>query len=239
MEQDHIVAAFRFELGKVTVPAIRERMVSSLIHVSTELAAALADGLGMALPAPMARALDRPATPEVIASPALSLTALPGDGGIRTRRVALLLADGVHVPSLAAMMEALQRAGASVHLVARRLGAVKAGKGKGLVATATFETAPAVLFDGVVLPDGQAAVDQLAADPQAMEFVGLMHRHGKTMLALGAASQLFERLGVAARLASGEADPGVLLSRQDHGGTAAEAFIGALARHRHPEREAP
>lgn len=239
VEQDHIVAAFRFELGKVTVPAIRERMVSSLIHVSTELAAALADGLGMALPEPMVRALDRPAAPEVTASPALSLTALPGDGGIRTRRVAVLLADGVHGPSLAAVMEALQRAGAGVHLVARRLGAVKAGKGKGLVATATFETAPAVLFDGVVLPDGQAAVDRLAADPQALEFVGLMHRHGKTVLALGAASRLFERLGVAARLPSGEADPGVLLSRQDHGASAAEALISALARHRHPEREAP
>jgi catalase len=29
-EQAHIAAAFRFELSKVTVPAIRERMVASL-----------------------------------------------------------------------------------------------------------------------------------------------------------------------------------------------------------------
>src|SRR3989442_5005927 len=37
-EQAHIAAAFRFELSKVTVPAIRERMVSSLRNVSEELA---------------------------------------------------------------------------------------------------------------------------------------------------------------------------------------------------------
>ncbi|WP_354004231.1 catalase-related domain-containing protein [Delftia sp.] len=37
-EQAHIAAAFRFELSKVTVPAIRERMVSSLRNVFEELA---------------------------------------------------------------------------------------------------------------------------------------------------------------------------------------------------------
>src|SRR5690606_17057134 len=39
IEKAHIAAAFRFELSKVEIPAIRQRMLSSLVNVSQELAA--------------------------------------------------------------------------------------------------------------------------------------------------------------------------------------------------------
>jgi catalase len=52
VEQAHIIASFRFELSKVTVP-IRLRMLSSLLNVSRDLATAVADGLGLALPEAM------------------------------------------------------------------------------------------------------------------------------------------------------------------------------------------
>ncbi|MEO8136970.1 MAG: catalase, partial [Betaproteobacteria bacterium] len=86
-EKAHIASAFRFELSKLTVPAIRERMVAGLANVAPELAAAVAQGLGIGVPPPLPKALANPAKPEVTVSPALSLTALPGDGGIRTRKV--------------------------------------------------------------------------------------------------------------------------------------------------------
>jgi hypothetical protein len=96
VEKAHIIAAFRFELSKVAVPAIRERMLASLVNVSMELAVAVAAGLGMDLPEGLAKALATAPKPEVKVSPALSLTALPGECGIRTRQIALLVADGVH-----------------------------------------------------------------------------------------------------------------------------------------------
>src|ERR1700743_805028 len=46
-EQNHIVDALRFELGKVETVAIRERMVGLLSKVSPDLAKKVADGLGM------------------------------------------------------------------------------------------------------------------------------------------------------------------------------------------------
>ena len=92
IEKAHIIGGFRFELSKLTVPAIRARMVAALVNVSAELAAAVADGLGIAVPKAMPKALLKPAVPEVTKSSALSLTALPGDGGIRTRKVAILAA---------------------------------------------------------------------------------------------------------------------------------------------------
>ena len=115
VEKAHIAGGFRFELSKLTVPAIRERMVSSLANVSAELAATVAAGLGIAVPRAMPKVLANPAKPEVTTSAALSLTALPGDGGIRSRSVAILVADGVDGMSIAAAPAALRAAGANVH----------------------------------------------------------------------------------------------------------------------------
>ena len=121
-EKQHIVGGFRFELSKLTVPAIRERMVASLRNVSEDLAAQVAEGLGMDLPDPMPRVLAKPPKPEVSVSPALSLTALPGEVGVRTRRVAILVANGVEGSSLQAIHAALTDAGAVPRFVGSRLG---------------------------------------------------------------------------------------------------------------------
>lgn len=64
-------------------------------------------GAAQALAASM---LLRPAKPEVTMSAALTLTALPGDGGIRSRSVAILLADGVDGESIAAVRATLRAA---------------------------------------------------------------------------------------------------------------------------------
>ena len=100
VEKAHIIGGFRFELSKVTVPAIRERMVSSLRNVSEELAGEVAKGLGLKLPKAMPRAIKSPPASEVRSSPALSLLALPGNGGIATRKVAVLAADGIEGESI-------------------------------------------------------------------------------------------------------------------------------------------
>jgi catalase len=88
VEKAHIVRAFRFELSKVQVPAIRRRVVAMLANVDDGLAEMLAEQLGMELPEPLPRAAKTLAAPEVMHSPALSLFARPGDGRIVTRRVA-------------------------------------------------------------------------------------------------------------------------------------------------------
>ncbi|MEZ0309602.1 MAG: catalase, partial [Ramlibacter sp.] len=48
-EKDHIVAAFQFELSKVEVPAVRQRVVDNLAHVDPKLARKVAEPLGIAL----------------------------------------------------------------------------------------------------------------------------------------------------------------------------------------------
>ena len=237
VEQAHIIAAFRFELSKVTVPAIRERMVASLLNVSEELATAVAEGLGLELPAPMPKALATPIKPEVKLSPALSLKALPGEGGIRTRKIAMLIADGVEGDSIAAIQAALVEAGAVPRLVGPHLGTFTSVTGEAIEADASLENEPGFLFDALVLPDGDEAVKALAANGHTMEFVKDQYRHCKTLLVLGASRTLLDQAGIAATLPSGQEDPGLLIAEAGMADTLADSFINAIARHRHTERD--
>ncbi len=237
VERAHIKNAFRFELSKVTVPAIRERMVSGLRNVSEELAAELAQDLGLELPEHMPKAIEKSPTPEVSSSPALSLMALPGDGGIATRKVAILIANGLEAASLANIIDALTEAGAVTRLLSNRLGTSTSTDGTTFEVDATLENSPPVLFDALVLPDGIDAVERLSKDGHTLEFLKDQYRHGKSILVLGAASKLLKKAGIFEVLPSGEPDPGLLVAEPSGYGSAARRFVSAIARHRHPERD--
>jgi catalase len=89
-----------------------------------------------------------------------------------------------------------------------------------------------------VLPAGQAGIDALLEDERAIDFVKDMYRHCKPILALDGASVLLEAAHVPPMLPDGNGDPGVLVvSGQDHA-TVVEAFVRAIGRHRHFERQA-
>ncbi|MGI4812392.1 MAG: catalase [Janthinobacterium lividum] len=237
VEKAHIIAGIRFELSKLTVPAIRERVVATLVNVSAELASGVATGLGMELPAALPRALENPAKPEITESPALSLMARPGNGGIRTRKVALLAANGVDGKSLMALQAALVDAGAVPLIVGPRLGSIKTAEGGTVEAAASMENSPAVLFDAVVLPDGEAGVMALAQDGHTLEFLKDQYRHCKTILVLGASKSFTDQLGISATLPSGEEDTGLLFAKGSDAKAASQAFIAAIAMHKHTVRD--
>ncbi len=237
IEQAHIIAAFRFELSKVTVPAIRERVVSMLANVSDALASGVAQGLGMDVPAPMPPLLAKAPKPEVVSSDALSLLARPGDGSIRTRQIALVVADGVDGEAVSALQAGLLAEGAVPRLVGPRIGPVRTADGSTLDADASLENEPAFLFDAIVLPDGAAAVDTLLANGRTLEGLKDQYRHCKTILALGDARRLIDAAGLPTELPDGTPDPGLLLMDSGDADAALEAFVEAVAMHRHWDRE--
>jgi catalase len=237
VEQAHILRGFRFELTKVQTPAVRKRVVSMLANVDKDLAGALADALGMDMPAAMPRAIAKTPKPEIAVSPALSLTARPGDGKIRTRRVAIFVADGVDGEGAQALHAELTKLGAVPRYVGARLGTVKTAQRGTLEVEVTFETMPSVLFDAAAVLDGAPAIKALGNVGQVLEFLKDQYRHAKPILALGAGTTLLEKAGIPSALPSGKRDPGLLAPK---GATAAKAlpdFVKAIARHRHHERE--
>lgn len=231
-EQQHIIDAFTFELSKLTVPGIRQRTIAMLRNVSESLASAVADNLGMT---PMPDPLPRPkrnSKPELTHSEALSLTARPGNGGIRTRKVALMVAPGVKRATLDTVAKALMAAGAVVRLVGPRIGLMTSEEKDRIDADASFSNSPAPLFDALVVPDGKASIDALCNNGQALEFVRDQFRHGKAILAVGEGQRLLEQAGIPLD----REDTGLVLADQA-GRNPVKRFIKALEAHRHPERE--
>ncbi|MFY3198483.1 catalase [Achromobacter xylosoxidans] len=230
-ERRHLASAFAFELSKVTVAAVRQRMVASLRNVSDELAQSVADRLGMALPEPMPRAVRQVPRPEVEQSPSLSLTARPGHAGVATRKIAILVAEGVDGAAVSAVAQALIQAGTVVRLVGQRIGPVATAEGDALDADASLDNQPSAVFDGAVVPGGGMAIDRWRQDGRALEFVRDSYRHGKTLLALGEGADLLEAAGIDPAWR----DDGLVMDQAP--AQAAKLFIDSLARHRHPERE--
>ena len=92
-----------------------------------------------------------------------------------------------------------------------------------------------MLYDALVLPDGAEAIDALRADGRTLEFIKDQYRHCKPILALGASDQLLTACGIDTALPDGQPDAG----RDHHDGRepATDAFVAAIAKHRHFARE--
>ena len=123
-ERDHIVAAFRFELGKVTQPEIQERAVERLRSVDLELARGVAAGLG--LPPPESAALENHGR----RSRALSLLHRPG-ATMATRKVAVLVDDGIRAADVDGCRTWLEGRAAVVETVGPHGGQVATSEGDG------------------------------------------------------------------------------------------------------------
>ena len=231
VEKNHIVAAFRFELTRVQTPAVRARVLSLLRNVDETLAARVADGLGMELPPAQQRALEPPVKSEVDASAPLSLFNFPGDGSITGRRIALLVADGADAASLQPVYDALLGAGAAPRYLGAKLGKVKSSRGAAIEIEATLETMPSPMWDAMVV---DASADALAKVGPAVEFVKEQFRHCKAMLLVGSTPALLAAAGIDAPADAGFIDAKARgLAARD----AVDAFVQAVAKHKHYERE--
>jgi len=258
-EQEHIIRAFRFELGKVQTMMVRERMVDLLSHVDEELATQVALGIGVKAPDSDALARLRDGweqygvtsppgderTGPVERAPELSMASGPR-GSIMSRMVAVLAADGVDGDQLAAVTAALAKAGAHAELVAPTA-IVRLADGTALPADKTLLTAPSVLYDGVFVPGGKESVGALLEDADALGFVAEAFKHSKTIGASGEGVDVLSAATPPGRNGSGGTSAeaaflaldGVVGERKSASmADAAQRFIDALGQHRHFSREA-
>ncbi len=239
VEKQHIINAFRFELTRVQVPAIRERVVSLLVNVDATLAKAVAKGIGIEVPkaAPL---VSNVTYPVLDASPALSETHYPGDGSIKTKRIAILAADGVDGPSVNALYDAILAQGGVPRVLGIQLGKIKTITGDALDAEATIETMPGVLFDAMVIADGEQSVSNLTKDARTIEFLRDQYRHCKPIMVSGSAKTLLAKAGIELALADGGEDPGLIISDASKDGTvlkSIEKFMMAVGKPRDHSRE--
>ncbi|MEU6254642.1 catalase [Streptomyces sp. NPDC047043] len=235
-ERQHIVAAFRFELGKVGARTVRARTVEQLAKVDAELAAEVARGVGVPEPAVQQSA-------HKLDSPALSLESQRGDGSIRTRQIAVLVTDGVDAEQVTSVREALAAEGAIVEALAPTDGTVKGADGESYAVDRALPTVASVLYDAVLVPGGPTGTPPVAEDPDALRFVRSAYLHGKPVGALGSGVGVLAALeprglGLATGSQGVVADQGVVTDTSP-GPAATEfvrTFVAAIAAHRHWDR---
>ncbi len=225
-EKEHIVGAYTFELGKVERVFIRERQVNEILaNIDLELARRVAENLGLPAPSAPSVAKKEPAMPS---SPALSLmNHLPGN--IKSRKVAVLVADGVDGAAIDAFKAKLAEEGAMIKLIGPTPAPVTTAEGQKLVIDGPMDGLPSILFDALFVPGGAQAVELLEKSGDARHYLLEAYKHLKPIAVLGDARRMLAPLQL-------QADAGLL--EGDSVDAVFDPFVQALAQHRIWTREA-
>lgn len=195
LEQAHLASALVFELSKVEHVHIREAMVGHLRHIDGSLAERVADGLGMTElpPAPPAAAPVRDLPPSKALQLIGKMTGTP-----EGRVVGILFAEGSDAATIKALREAAQAAGASVKLVAPKVGGARLSDGNWQAADGQLAGMPSVLFDAVALVLSEDGARKLAGESAAIDFVRNAYGHLKAIAHDSGAAGLLQLAGVKA-----------------------------------------
>ena len=167
-EQAHIASALVFELSKVEHVHVRKAMVGHLRHIEKDLANRVAAGLAFdKMPdAPVA------AVPvqELEPSPALQIIGKMKDT-LMGRAIGILIADGSDGTVIENIKKAATDAGASVKIVAPKVGGAKLADGSMLEAGGQLAGTPSVLFDAVAVILSDEGAKALSMEGAAIDFV--------------------------------------------------------------------
>lgn len=193
-EQAHLASALVFELSKVEHLHVRQAMVGHLRHIEESLAKRVANGL----------ALDPLPDAPPVAAPVQDLepsAALQTIGKMKEtlegRAIGILIAEGSDGTAIMAVKKAATDAGASVKLVAPKVGGAKLADGSMLKADGQLAGTPSVIFDAVAIVLSEAGAKSLSQEAAAIDFVRDAYGHLKAIAVDNGGQSLLQKAGVA------------------------------------------
>jgi catalase len=246
-EKNHLTNALRFELAKVQRVEIRQRMIGLLSQVDKGLATNVADALGLSVPKKpeqpinhsipadgnAARFQPKAVDQRIESSAPLSMANTVKDT-IKSRKIAMLTADGIDGSQVDKMKKALLAAGAVVEIIAPKLGEVSSVKGVAIAIDKTLMTVSSVLYDAVYIPGGSKAIALLAQKPDAVDFISLAYKHCKAIAFESDADPLIQKTSIGEDLRAKKTLAGIISGTEKD---LSKGFIKAIAQHRFWERE--
>ena len=194
VEQAHLASALVFELSKVTLDHVRTRVLGNLRNVDEALAERVANGLDVPLP-PKSKAAAEPI--DMKASPALRIIG-KYPATMNGRAVGILVSDGADGQLIKAIKKAAEAAGASVKIVAPKIGGVVLKDGAKLKADGQLAGTPSVVFDAVAIVLSAEGCKMLMSEAAAIDFAGHAFGHLKAIGYSAEAKPLLDKAGVMA-----------------------------------------
>ncbi|WP_394092582.1 catalase [Xanthobacter autotrophicus] len=206
IEQAHLASAIVFELSKVTLEHVRNRVLSNLGNVDADLAKRVAAGLNVDLPKPSQPAME---PVDMTPSPALRIVGKYPET-LLGRAVGILVSDGANGALVDAVRKAVEAEGGTVKIVAPKIGGVTLKGGKTLKADGQLAGTPSVIFDAVALVLSAEGCAALLKEGAAVDFAQDAFGHLKAIGFNADAKPLLDKAGV-------EPDAGVVSLGKDVG----------------------
>jgi catalase len=237
-EQEHLLSAAHFELGKVESREVRHRMVHEFFNkIDHKLAVAIAEGVGIEPPKKGEAKKVRKRAPEV------SVVNQSRKDTIKSRRVAILVDDGFDHDSFNRVKEALEAAGAHAMIVSKFRNTIRCTKKHEVEVDKPHVATGSIMFDAVFVPGGKNSVEAMKKQGDALHFISEAFKHAKPIAAFGEGVELVEAMNLpGVKLADAGKDrvvtsQGVVTAgRKGDLADFAEQFKAAMAEHRHWER---
>ncbi|MDB5363452.1 MAG: catalase [Rhodospirillales bacterium] len=192
IEQAHLASAIVFELSKVTLEPVRLRVLANLRNVDETLAQRVADGLAMDLPAKSKPVVE---PKDMEPSPALRIVGKYPDT-LKGRMVGILVTDGADGAVVQAIKTAAEGEGATVKLVAPKVGGVTLKDGAMLKADGQLAGSPSIIFDAVAIVVSADGCKQLMMESAATDFVSNAFIHLKAIGFTPEAQPLLDKANV-------------------------------------------
>ncbi|WP_376751777.1 catalase [Corynebacterium variabile] len=143
VEQDHTVDAYIFELSKCELTRVRQRVVDVLAGVDGDLAARVAEGLGLVPGSPATTTESNPVSP--------ALSQLGGSWPVDGRKVGVLVSENSDPADIAVTVEAVKGVG-MVPLVTAVTGTATAGdEESSVVPDRLYRSVRSVEYDAVII----------------------------------------------------------------------------------------
>ncbi|KIS28383.1 catalase [Arthrobacter sp. SPG23] len=223
VEQDHVIQAYTFELGKCREEAIRERQLQSLANIDAELCAAVAKGLGMQAPAASVEVAD--------ADPSPALSQIGGTWPVAGRVVGIVADASSDLAAVRAARTALDAAGIVPLVIAPSGGYLGEAADGGIPVQRTYLTARSTEFDAVLVagsadpaPDADQGLDAKAGepgvsvDPRVVLLLSETFRHAKAIGGWGGGAAVVDAASIpqdASGVIFGDAADGVVAQVQE------------------------
>ena len=212
IEQAHIASALVFELSKVVFEHVRNRIMANLRNVDEGLATRVSNGLNMDLPAKSKAAVE---PEDMDLSPALRIVGKYPES-LLGRSVGILVTDGADGKLVKAIRKAAESEGATVKIVAPKVGGVILKDGSKLKVDGQLAGTPSVLFDAVALVVSEEGCSELLNDGAAIDYAKNAFGHLKAIGFSVDAQPLLDKAGI-------ETDQGVVGLENDAAGFIAQA----------------